>query len=353
MREEDIRAVAAWLSRQDPGTSQEESAPVSAAAGSTGALAEQDTEQYVATLTELGFPAPEDNELVHIPPTIDELADTDLHPELKRVIRRGHDLFTNTQQLRGENVFNAMNCSSCHLGDGRLPFSGPTWPAAVVLPDFRGKNDHVNNLEERIAGCFTYSMNGKPPAYGSDDMLALVAYHRWMATGVPMYPAHPIYGRGYPAPERPEEVSYERGKETFEANCAVCHGEDGNGLQLDGRTVFPAPWGDLSNNWGAGIVRLFTAAGFIKSNMPLGQPNSLSDQEAWNVAYYLNSQERPQDPRYTGDVAETRELYGPTFHQHSRYGQTRETDGHVLGDHANTGEKDFLKPDMIRPRDFE
>ncbi len=44
------------------------------------------------------------------------------------------------------------------------------------------------NLEERIAGCFTYSMNGKPPAYRcSDDMLALTAYHQWLAKGVPMY----------------------------------------------------------------------------------------------------------------------------------------------------------------------
>jgi len=79
------------------------------------------------------------------------------------------------------------------------------------------------------------------------------------------------------------------------------------------------------------MVRVSTAAGFIKNNMPLGQPNSLSDQEAWDIAYYVNSQERPQDPRYTGDVEETREKYGPTFHKHSRYGQIREADGKRLG----------------------
>jgi len=311
------------------------------------------TQQYIDTLTELGYPAPKGNELVHIPPTMEDLESAKLHPELKRVIRRGYDLFTNTQQLRGENVFNNMNCSSCHLGEGRMPFSAPVWPAAVTLPNFRGKNDHVNNLEERIAGCFTYSMNGKPPEYGSDNMLAISAYHQWLAKGVAMYPEKPIYGRGFPAPDRPEELSYARGEAAFEEKCSVCHGNDGEGLRVGNETVFPATWGDMSNNWGAGIVRIFTAAGFIKNNMPLGQPNSLSDQESWDIAYYMSNQERPQDPRYTGDVAETLKNTEARFHKHSMYGQTRETDGHVLGDHSNTGEKPFLKPDSIRSRTFE
>ncbi|NMT64922.1 c-type cytochrome [Marinobacter orientalis] len=311
------------------------------------------TQQYIDTLAELGYPTPKENELVHIPPTMEDLEDSRLHPELKRVIRRGHDLFTNTQQLRGENVFNNMNCSSCHLGEGRMPFSAPIWPAAVTLPDFRGKNAHVNNLEERIAGCFTYSMNGKPPEYGSDNMVALSAYHQWLAKDVPVYPQQPIYGRGFPAPERPEELSYARGEAAFQEKCSVCHGDDGGGLRVDGQTVFPATWGDMSNNWGAGMVRVFTAAGFIKNNMPLGQPNSLDDQEAWDIAYYMSSQERPQDPRYTGDVKETLEQTREPFHKHSMYGRTRETDGHLLGDHSNLGGKPFLKPDTVRPRTFE
>ena len=76
---------------------------------------------YAATV----FAQPEErpdaalNMLVHEPPTMEDLENSELHPELKKVIRYGHDLFTNTQQLRGENVFNDMNCSSCHLGEGR------------------------------------------------------------------------------------------------------------------------------------------------------------------------------------------------------------------------------------------
>ena len=297
-------------------------------------------------------PEAKEGQFVHVPPTMEDLEDADMHPELKRVIRRGHDLFMNTQQLRGKNVFNSMNCSSCHMGEGRLPFAGPVWPAAVVLPNYRPKNDHVNNLEERIAGCFTFSMNGKPPEYGSDDMLALTAYHSWLAKGVPVYqPGGSMYGRGYPRLEDPAEgMDYDRGAKVYAENCSICHSDNGAGLVERGEVVFPAVWGDGSYNWGAGISRHYTLASFVKHNMPLGRPNSLSEQEAWDVAYYIDSQERPQEPRYTGDVKETREKYLDTFHKHTSYGL--EVNGRLLGDHDNVGEKDFLKPDVLRPRTF-
>jgi thiosulfate dehydrogenase len=72
--------------------------------------------------------------------------------------------------------------------------------------------------------------------------------------------------------------------------------------------------------------RINTAAAFIKANMPLGKPNSLSDQEAWDVAMFVNSRERPQDPRFEGDLAATK----TTHHdENCLYGD--EVDGHVLG----------------------
>jgi len=291
---------------------------------------------------------------VHDAPKMEALEDDDsIHPELKRVIRRGYDLFMNTQQLRGENVFNDMNCSSCHMGEGRMNWAAPVWPAITTLPDYRGKNDHVNSLEERIAGCFSFSMNGKPPEYGSDDMIALVTYHQWMATGAQVYGKDNIGGRGYGREElsEPEEKpSYERGEKLYAENCAICHGSDGQGQKVDGQVQFPPLWGDNSFNWGAGLSRLDNAAGFIKHNMPLGQPGLLSDQEAWDIAQFMNSNERPQDPRFIDDVETTRKTF-ENFHQHTMYGQ--KVNGKVLGDHNNTGEKPFLKPDVLRPRTFE
>src|SRR5690625_5659894 len=85
-------------------------------------------------------PPPTDDEFVHIPPTMDDLEASDFAPQLKEAIRRGHDLFVNTQQLRGKNVFNDMNCVSCHMGEGRLPFAGPVWPRS---------EEHTSELQSR------------------------------------------------------------------------------------------------------------------------------------------------------------------------------------------------------------
>lgn len=50
------------------------------------------------------------------------------------------------------------------------------------------------------------------------------------------------------------------------------------------------------------MTRISNAFGFIKSNMPFGQEGSLKDQQAWDVAAYIDSRERPRDPRQTGPV---------------------------------------------------
>jgi len=287
----------------------------------------------------------------HRPPSVTDLkASQSVHPELKAVILEGRDLFLRTQErLGGRHVFNGLNCGNCHPGEGRIPWSGPIWPAATTLPAYRAKNRHVNTLEERIAGCFSYSMNGLPPPAGSREMVALIAYTRWLATGAPVY-EDKIYGRGFRhlGNETPPATSRERGRVLYAQHCAVCHGASGEGVRHDQRWISPPLWGDQAYNWGSGMTRLFTAAAFIHLNMPLGRGGSLSEQEAWDLALYINSHERPQDPRYTGDVGETRSLY-EDFHRFTLYGQT--VDGRVLGDHSNTGAKPFLRPDIIRARE--
>src|SRR5690554_3743056 len=187
------------------------------------------------------LPTPKADAYQHQAPSLAAIeADNDLHPELRRVILKGRDLFMNTQQLRGEYVFNDMSCKSCHMGEGRMAWSGPVWPAATTLPDFRGKNGHVNSLEERIAGCFSFSMNGKAPEYGSDTMLALVAYHQYMAKGAKLYDRN-IGGRGFSSlgTAMPADVSYNQGAVVYALNCAVCHGPNGEGKRVHGEVVFP------------------------------------------------------------------------------------------------------------------
>ncbi len=244
------------------------------------------------------------------------------------MVRRGRDLFVNTQQLRGKYVGNGLNCVNCHLAAGRKAGAAPMWAAFGMYPKYRGKNDKVNTMEERIQGCFRYSMNGTPPPAGSEELTALVTYDHWLATGAPV--GVKLAGRGYPKLAKPAQTpDIERGRRVFAANCAVCHGAHGQGQKAGGKSVFPPLWGKDSYNWGAGMHRINTAASFIKANMPLGKPNSLSDQEAWDVAAFVNSHERPQDPRFAGKLAQT----DKTYHKHQCfYGD--QVHGEVLGSHA-------------------
>ncbi|MCK9515481.1 MAG: c-type cytochrome [Ottowia sp.] len=298
------------------------------------------------------LPAAEPGQYEHVAPTLEQLQEDDsIHPELRKAIMRGYDLFMNTQQLRGKHVFNDMNCVSCHMGEGRMAWSAPLWPTMTTLPDYRGKNWQVNSVEDRVIGCFSFSMNGIPPDYDSDIMVALLAYQQWTARGAPVYDWN-IAGRGFgKVADPPKAPDYQRGEKVFADNCALCHGADGQGQYVDGVMQFPSLWGDRSYNWGAGMSRVDTAAAFIKYNMPLGQPGRLSDQDAWDVAYFISAQERPQDPRYEKSARYTREKYN-NFHSRTLYGTI--VNGRVLGEHVNTGEKPILMPEALsRKRVFD
>lgn len=222
------------------------------------------------------------------------------------LVQQGRAIFVDTQNYAAEYVGNGMNCTNCHLGQGRKADAAPLWGAYTMYPAYRKKNNKVNSYAERIQGCFQFSMNGKPPAVDSHIINALTAYSYWMSTGAPVGKSLP--GRMYPNIKAPEGgYDLAKGKQIYQAQCALCHGEQGEGQKVGQNYVFPPLWGKDSYNWGAGMHRINTAAGFIKANMPLGKGNTLSDAEAWHVAAYMNSHERPQDPRLIeGSVEKTR-----------------------------------------------
>jgi thiosulfate dehydrogenase len=148
-----------------------------------------------------------------------------------------------------------------------------------------------------------------------------------MSDGAPT--GQKLPGAGFPKVKK-TELGYDvaRGKEVYTNNCVLCHAVDGQGQKdAESGVVFPPLWGPNSYNWGAGMARIDTAAGFIKANMPLGKPFSLSDQDAWDVAAYINSHERPKDARQKGTVEQAR----VEFHdgEESYYG--KEVNGVILG----------------------
>jgi thiosulfate dehydrogenase len=246
------------------------------------------------------------------------------------MVRLGRDIFRHTGDYARPFVGNDLRCSNCHLDAGRLAHAAPLWAGWVAFPAYRAKDKQVNTFGQRLQDCFRFSMNGKPPALGDRILVALETYSAWLAHGAPV--GAEMAGRGYPRLPKPLSApDFARGERVFRTKCALCHGENGQGQSAGGQVVFPPLWGSKSYNWGAGMEMVDTAAGFIKANMPLGLGGTLSDQEAWDVALFVNSHDRPQDPRFNGSVAQTRARYHDS--PWSMYGV--EVGGHVLGSSAN------------------
>lgn len=234
--------------------------------------------------------------------------------EFGKLILLGKRVFVDTQRYASSYVGNGLNCVNCHLDRGRRVESAPMGAAYIQYPKYRAKNDQVNTIEERIQGCFRYSENGTPPPPLSDEMKGLVSYFYFLSTDLPS--GKKLSVAGYPDIDKPpESPDPHRGARVFAENCAICHGANGDGTRLGGQYQFPPLWGEDSFNWGAGMHRINTAAAFIRGNMPLGHPEVLNLQQVWDVAAYINSHERPQDPRFNGDVQATRKQY----HDHQCY----------------------------------
>src|SRR5262249_2449501 len=163
-----------------------------------------------------------------------------------------------------------------------------------VFPEYRTRNGQVNALQDRINDCFERSMNGKPLPYDSDEMRGILAYIWWLSRDVRTGVA--VKGRGFARVSRSRPADPQRG-ESYAQKCAACHSADGQGRRgPNGEYLFPALWGPESFNIGAGMARLSNAAGFVKTNMPIGQGRTLTDADAVDVAAYFIRQPRPDFP---------------------------------------------------------
>ncbi len=209
-------------------------------------------------------------------------------------IRYGEQVLSHTQVYAKKYVGNGLNCTSCHLNGGKTPFAAPWVGLWGVFPEYRSRNAALSSLQDRINDCFQRSLNGTALPFDSAEMRGVLAYIWWLSRGVPT--GSDVAGRGFkriqlPAGAKPDTA---RGKQLFAEKCAACHGKDGQGMTgPKGEYQFPALWGPKSFNIGAGMARISNAAAFVKTNMPLGQGNSLSDRDAFDIADYFIHQPRP------------------------------------------------------------
>jgi len=119
-------------------------------------------------------------------------------------------------------------------------------------------------------------------------MRDIVAYFAFLSRDVPMGPTPPSTRLEKWAKFTADTAA---GRSVYASICAGCHGPDGGGTRLA-----PPLWGQMSYNVGAGMARVRTAAAFIRDNMPFDRPGSLTDQQAYDVAAYVNAQPRPDYP---------------------------------------------------------
>ncbi len=220
------------------------------------------------------------------------------------LIRYGRELIANTGYYFGpggkiNRHANGMNCQNCHLEAGTKLYANSFSAVASNYPKFRPRSGTLEHLEKRINDCMERSMNGKKLDSLSKEMRAMVAYINWVGKDV----EKGVSPRGasvidLPYLDRP--ASAIKGKIAYEKHCVTCHGNDGAGkFNDDGITyLYPPLWGPFSYNTGAGLFRLTRFAGYIKTNMPnltsTHLKPTLTDEEAWDIAAYVNSMPRPE-----------------------------------------------------------
>ena len=212
----------------------------------------------------------------------------------------GKRLLNETKRLLPEHVGAEMNCNSCHIAQGKIPLGDPYINSYNFYPRVMPRAGKEIDLTKRINGCFQRSMNGKPLKPESDEMLAILAYMEWLSQKTPKAQRVNIDNAGKVDESLiPDPV---HGEKIYEAQCATCHGDNGEGIKDSrGDIVFPPLWGDESFNIGAGLARTYKAAAFVKYNMPMGiqtqglwgHGNVLSDQDAIDVAEFFTHQPRP------------------------------------------------------------
>ncbi len=210
---------------------------------------------------------------------------------LGQAIQNGRDMMMsgNTSPEVKLYINNSLNCSDCHINAGDTAAPGNFRDTASKFPNFSAREGVVITLEDRIANCFMRSMNGTRPSTDSAVVVDMAAYIAWLDKGKPI--ETPL-SAGPPTPypgmvKAATHADVTAGETIYQANCAACHGNTG-----EGAGAFPPVWGPHSYNAGAGLANIAKLAEWVKGNMPLGNPH-LTPQQAFQVALYIDTQPRP------------------------------------------------------------
>jgi thiosulfate dehydrogenase len=193
---------------------------------------------------------------------------------------------------------NGMNCQNCHLDAGARLFGNNYSAVFSTYPKYRDRSGTIENIYKRINDCFERSLNAQALDTNSREMQAMSAYINWLGQSVPK--GSKPKGAGISDIKFLDRAAdTAKGHAVFLLLCQRCHGKEGEGLKKvdsPGYT-YPPLWGKASYTTAAGLFRISRFAGYVKDNMPYGSTHDspqISEEEAWNLAAFVNSQPRPE-----------------------------------------------------------
>jgi len=259
---------------------------------------------YLSGYLNLDTPKPQITEIVTPSisywkaPDVESISDA----SLKEQVLYGKDLIAHTSKYLGPNgsvlkISNGMNCQNCHLDAGTRVFGNNYGSVASTYPKFRARSGSTENIYKRVNDCFERSLNGKALDTLGKEMQAIKAYIEFLGSNVEN--GKKAEGSGF------KDLAFldraadpAKGKLVYIEKCQSCHQANGEGTLLPDGTeyAFPPLWGKNSYNDGAGLYRISNFAKYVKYNMPLGATHLatlLSDEEAWDLAAFVNAQFHP------------------------------------------------------------
>jgi thiosulfate dehydrogenase len=204
-------------------------------------------------------------------------------------IALGRAVIVDTQKMVPHDVVSDMSCGACHLAGGTVARGGTFAGTYARFPQWNKRSHRVITLQDRIAECFLYSMNGKPPPYTSKEMIGVVAYIAYLSRDVPTGAAqNHADSFAVALPSAAPDLTH--GQALYMQKCSMCHQSNGGGIH----GTFPPLWGPASFNNGAGMSKIANMTGFVHYNMPQNAPGTLTVQEAYDIAGWVLTHPRPK-----------------------------------------------------------
>lgn len=232
------------------------------------------------------------------------------HDQFGEMVRYGRELVVNTAYYIGPNgtvgkyTANKMSCSNCHADAGTRPYGFNFFSSHARYPQYRGRENLVLDMEQRINNCIERPGNGLPLPLGSKEIVAMECYMKWLSTNVPV--GQHVNGDESMELEFPDRAAdIQKGASIYAAECMVCHGKDGEGMwKIDSSKgggvwtvdssgyLYPPLWGPFSFQNGSSPSRVLKVARFIKANMPSKKATwrkpYLTDEQCIDVAAFIN-----------------------------------------------------------------